>query len=193
MLVLAHTGITLGLALGVHKVLPGLLTRQTGNCFHKAAAALSDIATHIDYRLIVVGSMLPDIIDKPLGYWIVPSLENGRTFSHTLLFLLILLGIGICRYRRQHVTGFLALSFGSGIHLALDQMWTEPETILWPFLGTSFYAREPGDFLEHIREDLLHDSVTYIPEIIGFVILTGIGLFLLRHARISDFLRNGAI
>jgi len=193
MLLLAHTGITLGLALGGHKVFPELLTRRPGNGSHKAAATLRDVATHIDYRLIVIGSMLPDIIDKPLGYWIVPSLENGRTFCHTLIFFLVLVTIGTWLHRRGGRTAFMFLAFGSGIHLALDQMWYEPETLLWPFLGTSLYKRDPVDFVEHVKENLLHDSLTYIPEIIGFIILVGIGLFLLRRAGISDFLRNGAI
>jgi len=39
----------------------------------------------LDYRLVLVGSMLPDIIDKPLGGLVFrEALESGRTYCHTV-------------------------------------------------------------------------------------------------------------
>ena len=42
---------------------------------------------NIDYRYVALGSMLSDIIDKPLGLIILKDvLYNGRLIGHTLLF-----------------------------------------------------------------------------------------------------------
>lgn len=50
----------------------------------------------IDYRLVLLGSLLPDIIDKPLGRLILKDmLGNRRIYAHTLVFLLLLVGTGI--------------------------------------------------------------------------------------------------
>jgi hypothetical protein len=50
----------------------------------------------IDYRLVLIASILPDIIDKPLGGVILKeSVGNGRIYAHTFLFLLFLFGLGM--------------------------------------------------------------------------------------------------
>ncbi len=39
-----------------------------------------------DYRLVAVGAMLPDVVDKPLGIYLLRrQLRNGRVYGHTLL------------------------------------------------------------------------------------------------------------
>ena len=51
----------------------------------------------IDYRLVLLGSMLPDIIDKPLGGFIFKdALGSGRIYAHTLIFLLLLQKMIFC-------------------------------------------------------------------------------------------------
>src|SRR3972149_396130 len=45
----------------------------------------------LDYRLIVVAAMLPDIIDKPVGQvFFREFFSYGRIFAHTLLFLILI-------------------------------------------------------------------------------------------------------
>lgn len=45
----------------------------------------------LDLRLVIIGSMLPDLIDKPLGIYLMGNtLSNGRVLSHTLVFLLVM-------------------------------------------------------------------------------------------------------
>lgn len=50
----------------------------------------------IDYRVVFIGALLPDMIDKPLGMILLP-LHNGRVFAHTLLFALMLLSLSLKR------------------------------------------------------------------------------------------------
>jgi membrane-bound metal-dependent hydrolase YbcI (DUF457 family) len=76
----------------------------------------------------MVGGMLPDLIDKPLGHLALP-LNNGRIFAHTLLFAIVLLSAGIV-FRK-----LLPLSLGVSSHQLLDSMFSDPGTALWPLLG----------------------------------------------------------
>ena len=84
-----------------------------------------------DLAFLVLGSMLPDIIDKPLGLIAFGSPNMGRTFAHTLLFLLLLVALSF--YSRD--IRLNSMSWGVLAHLTLDSMWNSPVTLLWPLLG----------------------------------------------------------
>ena len=77
MLVLAHTGITLA---------SGVLTSKVihKECHLNKASWLALPRGGIDYRVLLVGSLLPDIIDKPVGQVLFhDTFSNGRIFCHT--------------------------------------------------------------------------------------------------------------
>jgi len=85
---------------------------------------------NVDYRYVIFGSMLSDIIDKPLGNILLHDmLNNGRIIGHSLLFAMLLTIIGI-RYRKSFF-----LAYGLWMHLLLDMMWLNPVALLWPLLG----------------------------------------------------------
>ena len=51
-------------------------------------------ADPIDYRLVAAGTNLPDLIDKPLGIYLLGrQLGSGRIYGHTLLFGLSLVDL----------------------------------------------------------------------------------------------------
>jgi hypothetical protein len=82
----------------------------------------------IDYRLVVAGALLPDLLDAPFG---------GARVMHTLLASVVLL-VGVMlatRHRRQARRRLLAVPIGTFLHLVLDGMWSRTETFWWPFLG----------------------------------------------------------
>jgi len=82
----------------------------------------------IDYRLVVVGALLPDVVDAPFG---------GARVLHTVVASVVLL-VGVMlgtRHRRQLRRRLLAVPIGTFLHLVLDGMWTRTETFWWPFLG----------------------------------------------------------
>src|SRR5947209_6204662 len=77
-------------------------------------------------RIILLGTILPDLIDKPLYYSIAWAtgkqahelglISGTRTFGHTALFLLFIVLLGAAKKSR-----FLAaLSLGITTHLLLD-------------------------------------------------------------------------
>lgn len=89
----------------------------------------------IDHRMVVVGVLVPDLIDGAAG---------GATIPHSLIFsvgllLLVMLSTRGNRLRRRRL---LALPIGSFLHLVLDGMWTNTEVFWWPFLGGWFPASQ---------------------------------------------------
>jgi len=154
MLLFAHTGITLGTA--------KVMARAAG-------WREKGLPAQFDYRLVLVGSMLPDLIDKPLGGVILP-LGNGRIYSHTLIFLLVMFGAGLSIWLWNRKAGGLVLAGGTALHHILDFMWQDPKTYLWPLYGWGFPMGEAGDWLSLWVAKLAVPQVL-IPEIIGLLIL----------------------
>lgn len=93
-----------------------------------------------DCRLMLfcmAGSVVPDLIDKPLGYILLPQvLDSGRTFFHTFLIVAIVAASSLMLWNRNRFAPALA-SFAAGIllHQVLDAMWQEPVTWFYPLLG----------------------------------------------------------
>lgn len=121
MLWLAHTGIGLKLAQPFSRGLP--------------------------VRVVALGTLLPDLIDKPLYYALVAlnggnhvALEGAlisgtRTFGHTALLTLAIGAAGLVRQNRV----LAALALGMGTHHLLDAFFTAaPEALFWPALGVRF-------------------------------------------------------
>jgi len=73
------------------------------------------LPVRFDYRLVLFGSLLPDIIDKPLGY--VLGLE-GRIWAHTLVFLLALTALSFA----PHLWSLRFVAFGVGTHYLVDRL-----------------------------------------------------------------------
>jgi len=92
-LLLGHIGITLGIT----KYLEVIIDRDKGiDYLSRSIKSAKNLQKIIDYRLVLIASMLPDIIDKPLGGVILKeSIGNGRIYAHTFLFLLFLFGLGM--------------------------------------------------------------------------------------------------
>ncbi len=117
------------------------------------------LGDRFDNRFVVlacaVGAVLPDLVDKPLGYLILgEEIGNGRIFLHTLLFLLIVVTVGLFALWRQRSPLFLALGIGIGTHQVLDLMWEQPREWFYPLLG-SFTPLDHEDwFLKALIQEL---------------------------------------
>ena len=203
MLVLAHSGITLGAAVLVNGALsksrpthiPSSKILSASNpATNPRTSWLISLANRVDIRILLVGSLLPDIIDKPVGqFFFRETFSNGRIFCHTLFFLLVITLAGLHLYKRNQKTWLLALSFGTFMHLILDQMWLTPRTLLWPLYGWSFKRADLSHWLEGLLASLITEPSVYIPEIIGALVL-GIFLWqLIRSGTLNNFIRRGTI
>jgi membrane-bound metal-dependent hydrolase YbcI (DUF457 family) len=212
MLLFAHLGVTLGatvIAVGVRERfkterLNGAhedLGNKSGatDRFRAVYRAIGfwfeSLGRLVDIRAIFIGSLLPDIIDKPIGHWLLAdSLNNGRIFSHSFLFFLVTLIVGLFLYRRYTSTFVLAVSFGVMMHLILDSMWLDTHTLLWPFLGVTFEQGLPTD--DNFIVVLLR-SLRQMPyllfEIVGFLIVCAFGFWLVKKGVIIRFIRSGKV
>ena len=94
----------------------------------------------LDYRLVVLMAILPDVIDRTLYAFVIPGAEGGRLFAHTLLFNLVLLAVLVAIRRDLWIYGVLPL-----VHLLLDLQGLWADQLFWPFLGADLSNVEiPG-------------------------------------------------
>ncbi|MFH1087640.1 MAG: metal-dependent hydrolase [Chloroflexota bacterium] len=179
MLVLGHTGIALGAAL----LADAALSRHAGYRSRRE---------HFDLRLLFIGSLLPDLIDKPAALLFPGSLGAGRTLAHTLLFLLITLAASVCLWRRGS-TWLAVLAFGTLLHLLLDEMWLYYRTMLWPVYGWGFPGPAADGWVR--LWGLLTGLGGYLRpgEIAGAVILVYFAAMLFRHHVWRRFFGSGGV
>jgi len=82
----------------------------------------------IDYRLLILGALLPDVIDAVSGgVWVFHALVAAVT---TLMVVML-----ATRGHRHARRRWLALPIGMFLHLLADGVWTRAHTFWWPFLG----------------------------------------------------------
>ncbi|KZL92230.1 metal-dependent hydrolase [Clostridium magnum] len=149
---------------------------------------------NIDYRLVMIGAMLPDIIDKPIGAYFFRSIfHNSRIFSHSLVFSIVMIFLGSYYFYKRKNNSIFIIGICSLIHQILDSMWLYPGILYWPVFGWRFPTRPEGNWVESSLGKLLTDPYVYLPEIIGAVIVAYyIGRLILRGS-IREFLRYGRL
>lgn len=147
--------------------------------------ALSSVAVwvvfrdpRIDFRFVAVGSLLPLLVDAPIG---------ERSVGHTLLLAagVLVLVVAVTAGRRPARARLVMLPVGMLLHLVLDGAFGDQETFWWPVLGTEL----DGDAL------LPSAAVLALREGVG---LLAAGWFVRRFGladarRRRDFLRAGRI
>jgi hypothetical protein len=113
---------------------------------------------------LALGSILPDIIDKPLGLVVFGTPAMGRTIAHTFLFLLIIILLAI-RFQDLRIA---SISGGILAHLFLDFMWRSPVILFWPLFGNFPVTTGTGTFgyLQQLLFELRDPSVL-VPEVLG--------------------------
>ena len=100
----------------------------------------------IDHRVVLLGAVLPDVVDAPFG---------GARLLHTLVAstaLLVLVMLLTRRSRsgrsRRHLRRrWLFLPVGTFLHLVFDGMWARTEEFWWPALGGALEGPVPA--LDH--------------------------------------------
>jgi len=193
MLVLAHSGITLGAAVLISGAVAAKLPAPASP-LKRLSSWLTQMAKRIDIRLLFIGALLPDIIDKPLGQLILRgSISNGRIFAHTLLFFIIIALAGLYIYRKRQKLWLLVIAFGVLVHLALDAIWEVPETLLWPLYGLAFPREDLTEWLPETLSTLIKNPAVFIPELIGAVIVIAFICFLIRRKKMLAFIKCGQI
>ncbi len=180
MIFFGHLGITTGVIKTYEKIA------------YKDKDLNSEVA--IDYRVVLLGSILPDIIDKPIGAYLFRStFHNSRIFAHTLLFSVLLMLIGLYMVYKRRKSNVLLLGICTSIHLVLDSMWLYPGILFWPYFGWGFPVRPEGNWVQSDIVSLVTDPSYYLPELIGFIIITYYFIRLVKKRQVKAFIREGKL
>ena len=203
MLFFGHIGITTGIVKVCQDVIAASsfvskprLEPQSGTTPGTKRLILSSVRVKmrsIDYRSVLLGSLLPDIIDKPA--WMFTNsnfLWDGRGYAHTFLFNFSLLIASLVLTTRRNKTWLLTISLCSFIHLVFDQMWLNPTTLWWPLLGPIQRGATAGWF-SALWHGLISNPYVYVPETIGFITTLYVALRLMVSGRVMHFLKTGDI
>jgi inner membrane protein len=199
--VFAHTGITLGAAAllnGLRGSRPENEATETDECAVPTESKSRSVGTwfvsvgqRIDLRVLLIGSLLPDIVDKPAGLFVFGTIWC-RLFCHSLLFLAVVAGAGFCLYACRHKNWLLVLAFGVFMHLVLDEMWLDTHTLLWPIQGFSFPTVYRPDLEQGVpaEQDM---AKALISELVGLVVLGWFAWLLVRRGKLYAFIRHGQV
>jgi len=104
--------------------------------------------------------MLPDIIDKPLRYFVAPAFtqSNTRTVGHSLT--VIVAAMVLVLLLRRPIRGAWVVALMLPLHLLLDSMWSPDMhvSLLWPCVGNGF-PPIPEEGLPGLWNHLVHDLI----------------------------------
>jgi inner membrane protein len=147
----------------------------------------------LDFRMVLIGSLLPDIIDKPLGFLLLPELVNFNTRSvgHSLSFNIMLLSSSLLLLGIAHGRVLVTLALASMSHLLLDQMWRLPERFLWPLYGWHF-PRGSTTLDEWLSFQLSGEWLDPL-ELMGLLFLTWFAIHLYRGRAVLQFIKVGTL
>jgi hypothetical protein len=132
----------------------------------------------LDYRLVMLGSVLPLLDGAFGGARVLHALVTGAA-----VLLIVVLATRRRRLLRRRLIG---LPIGMLLHLVLDGVWAQTTVFWWPFFGWSFGGAALPEFDRGA-------TVTLVLEVIGAAALVWCwSTFELRDpANRSLFLRTG--
>jgi hypothetical protein len=143
MLIFGHVGITVGVIKAYEKIVPR--------------------KNDIDYRVVMVGSLLPDLIDKPLVQLIYGlTKHSGHYIAHSFIFSGILIGIGLILLLRNKGRNTLTLGICCLIHQLFDKLMLLPNVLRLPVLGD-------GKFIIPRNLEFIHDITESIYKVVPYL------------------------
>jgi len=187
MFILGHIGISIGI---IYLLAYYIHSRK------KKEDPSASFAKNIDFRIVIIAAILPDIIDKIVGLIILKEeISNGRLFTHSI----VITGIfSICllvfaKIKSGHILKPLFYISPLYFHLLLDRMWEEPPTLFWPLLGTSF-PRLDIEISDYFTI-LLSNPYIFVGEVLGILIILTllIRYRLFIREQFFNFLKDGKL
>ena len=122
----------------------------------------------VDVRFLLVGAILPDLVDLPVGTLILADrYSTGELWLHSLLVPTIYMSIVLLATRRgRRRRAWMAVGIGWLLHLLLDGMWTSRDLFLWPFFGVEIPSGETP-FWPMAWDRAMSDSWRWAKEAVG--------------------------
>lgn len=191
---LGPIGLTLGLVWALGWIL-ARLNRLVGSIKGTTEVVPPSIAGRlsagIDYRLILIGALIPDLIDKPLVFLVDPEFVNMslRSFGHSLIGAFSMLVIVWFMTRGWQRLSVLSFGFALVAHLVFDRMWEMSEVLLWPVLG--YVLPEQNIPFSHWYRVHFTQLPTTPADYVGMGILAVCIGYMIRNGTVTRFLKTG--
>ncbi len=150
----------------------------------------------MDLRWVLVGSILPDLIDKPIGSVLFhDQLGSDRLAAHAVVFPVAAMFVVLAATSRGSALrkGLIGLVIGSLFHLVLDAAWADPEAFWWPFFGLDFPPRTDSA-IGPLLERMITDPLVWAGEAVGLAYLVYLWrTHLAEPGAVRRFLGDGRI
>jgi hypothetical protein len=116
--------------------------------------------SRLDYRLLALAAMLPDLIDKPLAMLVFTQAHTSQLVAHSLLFHVAVLVLALLFWRKQIPC---VLAFNG--HLLADRMWRHTESFWWPLFGRQTFWEFKVMNSPQAMASVYWDIITRYPEV----------------------------
>ena len=142
--------------------------------WHKGIAALITYVSlgrrRIDYRFILVGAVLPDLVDGVLGlFWF--DGPAGRWVAHSIVAVIVVALAVILFFSGERRLAVFGIAVGWLLHLVADGMWQAPFTFFWPAFGLRFSTSPAEPYSWDLLTDPFAHVWTWAGELAGAAIL----------------------
>jgi hypothetical protein len=124
----------------------------------------------IDYRYILLGAVLPDVIDGILGSFLFEG-PSGRWIAHSLIANVVVTVLIILVLRGETRLAVFGIGVGWLTHLVGDAMWDAPQTFFWPLAGTEFADAPAEPYSWDLFTAPLDHVWTWVGEVVGVGVL----------------------
>jgi hypothetical protein len=149
----------------------------------------------LDYRLLALCALAPDVIDKPLAILAFPEAHTSQLIAHALLPHVLLLVVSLLWWRPA-LPYVLALNS----HLLADRMWNHTESFWWPLFGWDVFWQFKAMNTPEAMVSVYWDIITRYPQVwvvellaLGYLLSFGYRYGLTNWRRLAAFLRNGQL
>ena len=148
----------------------------------------------IDYRVLIVASLLPDLVDKPLSSVLAGSYEyESRALGHSLVFLGCFVILMIVQWFWNKNLWLLPVVLGVLFHDIFDAMWLHPGIFYWPLEGWLFPTPVNEAWQGWMQIDSYKIKQLDLFDNISVLILLCFFMKIALGGRILDFLRKGKL
>jgi len=147
-----------------------------------------------DYRIMAAAVLAPDLLDKPLAWFVFPDANAALFFGHTLLLHAAVWGLAFAAGRGRRWLPYL-LAFSA--HLIEDRMWGFTQTLLWPLRGWGWHTWQhvgsPNEMLHAYLQIIVQEPILIALDVIGAGLLVWFlwDRKLFFRERLLAFLRTG--